>query len=347
MESDMMTETIQSEHPQFLFTVGLMMTYRCTVACSHCIVKAGPHRTEEMDTEDACRWLQQLSEYGSREVEAVALTGGEPFYNTTQLQAISEYAGKLGLVVTAVTNAYWADSKEKAVETLASMRYIDAIAVSADVPHQQFIPLQHVKNAIWAARVLSREYNVSFSTHDLQDPDYLAMKNELLEEVTEEKMKTTIILEVGRAAKAGKNKQLPYPAQGACNMASYPVFFPNGDVIACIGPLITLPRRHPLYLGNAKKESVADIFDKAKKNTLLHAIRAFGPQELVTLLRENGYEKLTPDEFAEDSICDVCYRLFKDSYICRALYDLSENDKNFTDKVNAGRYHYFGENPYE
>jgi len=47
----------------FLSTVGLMMTYRCQVACPHCVVEAGPHRTEEVDLAEAKDWAEQIAGY--------------------------------------------------------------------------------------------------------------------------------------------------------------------------------------------------------------------------------------------------------------------------------------------
>lgn len=32
----------------FLCHIGLVITYKCQVACPHCLLEAGPQRTEEM-----------------------------------------------------------------------------------------------------------------------------------------------------------------------------------------------------------------------------------------------------------------------------------------------------------
>ena len=47
----------------FLKNIGLMQTFKCTIACPHCIVEAGPHRKEEMRYEDSIGWLYQARRY--------------------------------------------------------------------------------------------------------------------------------------------------------------------------------------------------------------------------------------------------------------------------------------------
>ena len=90
----------------FLSNFGLMLTYKCTVACPHCIVNAGPHRKEEMHAEDAMRWLDEIKacSEGKPFPTGISMTGGEPFYNIGLLKQITDYAGKLGFIVSVVTN---------------------------------------------------------------------------------------------------------------------------------------------------------------------------------------------------------------------------------------------------
>ena len=93
-----------------------MLTYKCTTACPHCIVKAGPARTEEIRIEDAVNWVEKAATYRAGHIKGLALTGGEPFYNLDLLQRISDFGDKLGMVVSVVSNAFWATSKQAAVQ---------------------------------------------------------------------------------------------------------------------------------------------------------------------------------------------------------------------------------------
>lgn len=333
------------EEIPFLSNIGLMLTYKCTIACPHCIVKAGPNRKEEMLLEDALKWIDELRSYRDGYIMGISLTGGEPFYNVEMLAAISGYASERGFVVSVVSNAYWAATRESALEILSQCSSIKVLSVSADVGHQQFIPLSNVRNAVWAAKKLGILYDIVVTTTSETDSVYLQLRDELLDFVDEAQIHVTITLPVGRASATLNADQLAMskePSQAACSMASYPIIFPNGNVIACIGPPITLPAGHPLHLGNLKRESLEAIFDRAESNIVLHAIRAFGPRVLVGLLAESRYAYLLPNEYVEDATCDVCFKLFGNREIVEKLHELI-SDQDFINNIAYGRSYFLGE----
>lgn len=331
----------------FLTNYGFMLTYKCTIACPHCIVKAGPHRTEEMTAEDAYDWLDQIKAFSdSRNIRpGISLTGGEPFYNRELLGKVARYAGQTGFLVSVVSNAYWASTREEALETVRSMEAVGYFSISTDRYHQEFIPLDHIRNAVFACKKLGKEYNIAVATVSEEDPSYLALIDLLLEFTERDRIETALLVTVGRAATAVDTESLGYaaePCKAACSMASFPVIFPDGRVIACIGPPIVLPDFNPLHLGNLKKNSLDEILNQAEKNTILHAIRTFGPSSLVEQLKEKGYGELLPDSFQTDSICDICNQLFTSRKICFALEEVA-SDEFFSKKVAYGRYYYLQE----
>src|SRR3989304_3016846 len=135
-EKDRGMENAFEEIP-FLSNIGFMLTYRCSIACPHCIVEAGPHRKEEMRLEQAFDWLKQASGYQNGFIQGLALTGGEPFFNLDHLKQLSTYGREMGFAISAVTNAFWATSKEKAIELLAQVPSIHMLSISTDVYHQK------------------------------------------------------------------------------------------------------------------------------------------------------------------------------------------------------------------
>ena len=135
----------------FLRDIGLVLTYKCQVACPHCVVEAGPHRVEEVSLDDAFDWIRQIASYGNGRIRALSLTGGEPFYNIDRLQRISSFGEACGLLVSAVTNAYWASNKQRAVALLKELGAIKILSISTDEHHQKHVPFEWVKNAITAA----------------------------------------------------------------------------------------------------------------------------------------------------------------------------------------------------
>jgi MoaA/NifB/PqqE/SkfB family radical SAM enzyme len=331
----------------FLSNFGFMLTYKCTIACPHCIVKAGPHRTEEMKVEDAINWINQIKFFTDQRkiVAGISLTGGEPFYNQELLKIVADYAASMGFIVSVVSNGFWATTKEKAIEVITSLSSISFFSISTDIYHNEFIPFANIKNAVFACKKLNKEYNIAIATISEEDLSYMELLDNLLEITERDKIETALLVSVGRAETEVTMNNLDFsvdPSKAACSMASFPVIFPNGKVIACIGPPIVIPNFNPLYLGNLNAKSLNEILDQAEKNTILHAIRIFGPSILVEQLRLKDLSDLIPSSFQVDSICDVCNKLFSNLKICQALDEIGK-DELFSKKVAYGRYYFLNE----
>jgi organic radical activating enzyme len=329
----------------FLSNVGLMLTYRCTAACRHCLVEAGPHRKEEMRLDHALAWIEQARMYRDAHIEALALTGGEPFYNVENLAQISAHGRRLGFVVSVVTNAFWASTRDEALRALAQLPAVQALTISTDVYHQEAIPFACVRNAVEAARELKRVYNIAVCTDSEEDPRFQKVIEDLAAIGETESVRVSITLPVGRAQKEVRSSAYstaPEPTVCACPVASSPVIFPNGDVIGCIGPLLTLPPKHPLFLGNLLREPLSEVLDRAERNPVLHAIRVWGPHKLVSLLKEHGFGAILPAQYICDASCDACYKLLSDERIVAALEEIFE-DERLLQTVAYARVHYLNE----
>ena len=329
----------------FLSNVGLMLTYRCTIACPHCVVDAGPHRDESMPVERSLALIDQIRDYRDGRVRGLALTGGEPFSDLDNLAEVSAYGGAKGFIVSAVTNAFWATSRDAALEVLSSLPAIRMLSISTDVYHQKMIPFEYVRNALAAARELDRFYNVAVCTDSKNDVGYQKIIRDLNSIGETDTLRISIIFPVGRAQRKASlfSYQLtPKPPRGACSMASSPVVFPNGDVVACIGPVLTLPPQQPMFLGNALEEPLSEIFDRAESNLVLHTIRVWGPQKLVALLAEHGHGSLLPDQYISDCACDICFKLLSDEGVAVALEEIFR-DEELQKLLAYARLHYLEE----
>jgi len=329
----------------FLTNMGLMMTYRCQIACRHCVVEAGPHRTEEVDLAEARGWVAQMAAYRKGRVQMLSLTGGEPFYTANKLAEISDFAANLGLVVSVVTNAYWATSPDASLQTLRSLRGICMIGISADPHHQRVIPFDRVVNAIGAAESCGIPHRVLVATESETDPDYLSFLDGLKRFTSEDTITTVITFYAGRALvkiDANRYQWTQEPCPWACTAVGAPIMFPDGRVIACIGPLIELRARHSLVLGNLREEPLAAILDRAENNSVLHAIRVWGPRKLVEKLRESPIASELPRAYVRGSTCDVCYKLFSNPTISAHLERLND-DAGFKRYVAYGRTYYLND----
>ncbi len=329
----------------FLSTISLMLTYKCTIACPHCIVGAGPNRKEEMSLRHALDWIDEAASYRKGMIKGIALTGGEPFYNISNLVEISSHAKQSGFVVSVVTNAFWAVTEEQAIETLQRVPALQMISISTDIYHQQFITLENIRNAVQAARQLGRHYNIAICTDSDEDERYKAILDTLKTFIEPEKIRIAITFPAGRAQKhqhTFNHQTSPEPTVSACSMTSAPVVFPDGKVMACIGPLLTLPESCPMCLGNLQKQTLAEILDQAELNPVLHIIRVWGPHKLVSLLREYEHGDLLPKEYICNSHCDICYKLLSNDRIIALLSDILEEKENLYILAYA-RMHYLKE----
>jgi organic radical activating enzyme len=329
----------------FLRNVGLIVTYQCQVTCPHCILQSGPQRKERVRREEALDWIGQLAAYRDGMVWVLALTGGEPFYNLDVLRELSAAAASQGLLVSAVTNAFWATSLEKAVAVLESLPALRVLQISTDVYHQLAIPFERVVNAIKAVRACQIPYTLAVCTENEKDPGYLALMERLTALVDRSLIYTSITFPVGRAAETVDRASYSASAEpplSACTAGSAPIILPDGRVLACIGPLIQLETPHPLLLGSLRAEPLAAIFDRAETNPILHAIRIWGPHVLIKLAAEAGLGDYLPKVYFGNSVCNACYDLMASPQIVAFLEDLSR-DPAFQRKVAYARVYYLKE----
>ncbi len=329
----------------FLRNIGLIVTYKCQVACPHCIIEAGPHRKEEMALDDALNWIPQVARYRNNYIKVLSLTGGEPFYNIDNLKKIAILGESCGLIVSVVTNAFWASSLKEANGILRELTAVKMLAISADAYHQVAIPFERVKNAILAAKECNMPYNIHVCTANEDDEEYRQILAKLLEITELDTINTAVTFPAGRALKriGMSGYQTSHePSISACAAGSSPIVFPDGKIIACIGAVIDLSSPHPLVLGNLRENTLEEILDRAELNPILHAIRVWGPRKLISMIREAGLGQYLPERYIKDSVCNACYHLMSSDKIIEFLAKLA-GDNEFRQKVAYARMYYLHE----
>lgn len=131
----------------------LLLTYQCTFECDHCFVWGSPWQSGTMTLEDVRRILHQAREMDS--VEWIYFEGGEPFLYYAVLVKGVEMAARAGYQVGIVSNAYWANSMEDALEWLKPMApWVQDLSVSSDLFHYSVKTSQQGLNAAAAAQQL-------------------------------------------------------------------------------------------------------------------------------------------------------------------------------------------------
>ncbi len=312
----------------FFRNIGISMTARCPVRCSHCIAEAGPERTEEVSIEELLDWIRQISRYRNGHVRMITLTGGEPFFDAARLQTIASAIQNRGRYVTVVTNAFWAPSVRKALDTLRLVPSVQAISVSTDVYHQEYIPLRWVTNACIAAHQENRVCTVNVCTQDTSDGQYRKILRQLHKTLKPDAIQTTITLPVGRGSETIDRSAYPLTERipdKPCFMLNFPLILPDGRVMACCGASIGLGDSHPLVLGNIRQSPLHTILDTAARDPLIVALRTYGPGKIARILKNLDLGKNLPETYIKDCLCDVCLRMLQDDQISRVLSDLKDH----------------------
>lgn len=215
----------------FLKNVGLMVTYRCQIACPHCIIKAGPHRTEAVSIREAFEWIDQVVSYRGGHIKILSLTGGEPLYDLDLLKKIAEYGASHGLFISAVTNAFWASSVSKATEILQELPEIRTIAISTDTYHLENIPFSQVRNAIRSAKKMNLMYSISVCTESYEDPQFRTLMRLLTRMGEQDSVRATITFPIGRTQEMieGHWELMDRPPISACPLLVLRYYFPTGE----------------------------------------------------------------------------------------------------------------------
>jgi MoaA/NifB/PqqE/SkfB family radical SAM enzyme len=275
----------------------------------------------------------------------LSFTGGEPFVDLKRLKAMADCGCENGLLVAAVTNAFWAETRDRAVEILKELDSIRAISISCDVYHQRSIPFDRVENAVLAARELGVPFNVIVCTENEDDGEYQRLLSQLRGITEEDTINRVAVFPVGRArgpltlpSRDLSNEPPPF----ACTDGGSPIVFPDGRVVACIGPVIDLRNDHPLVLGNLYQNTLEEILDRAEMNSILHAIRVWGPRKLISTLRDLDLDEGLPRQYVKDNVCLACQSLMADEETVTHLLRLAE-DEGFKRKVAYARTFYLKE----
>jgi radical SAM protein with 4Fe4S-binding SPASM domain len=225
-----------------------------------------------------------LNEAASNEATWVSFTGGEPFLYPDLLGNSIGYASSLGLRIEVVTNSYWANSFEDAMQSLIPLKEngLDVLNLSVDDYHQEQIPLENIRNSFRAAEktglktvfMITLKKDSKITAESLKkifegktllkigeskagDPDGLIIESPFIPIGRGENIKEEVYNE-------GKSSTL------CREMLTDIGIKPDGAVMPCCGPLGVLEEAS---LGNLREESLSSILERAWNNPLFTDIR--------------------------------------------------------------------------
>jgi len=301
----------------FSASVLFILSERCNITCRHCSIRAGPQRLPAASANKIQKWINNIAR--NSKVRVLGISGGEPFFERDALKATLASAKEVGLRTVAFTNAYWAMSKAAARSTLFEVPHIDLLEISADIFHEEFIPLSNLRYAAKAA--LDIGIPVWFQVNEFKYRTfarrlYVALGPEIVKQA---KFTVVRLLNSGRASDNKLPDSSAYvnePPQGGCNALNAPLVCPDGTVLACCGEESYQDTCQPLRLGHLDKDNFADLLEISQCDPLLQSLRIFGPAYLIPLAMQGSW---TPGLYKKENLCDICRHILKDREVVSKL----------------------------
>lgn len=145
-----------------LISGGLMLTYRCTNSCRHCLYRCSPKMPDEwMSTRMARRALEALRD--EPQLTGIHISGGEATLNIQLLEQVITLAGQLGVPVDYLeTNAFWCLTDSATRERFERLQRagLTGVLVSVSLFHNEWVPFRRTRNCIQAARAVFGQSSV-------------------------------------------------------------------------------------------------------------------------------------------------------------------------------------------
>jgi len=309
------------------FRVGLLLTERCNIACSHCWFSSGPERTATMAMSEALDYIEQACEIPT--IEWLSLTGGEPFLLQDMLIRLVRHASERGLRTECVTNCFWAETEEVAAAILGELINVglDVINVSADDFHQRHIPFERIRNCYGAATSLGLRV-VIMCARSRSSTLWIGKIREMLNDdgiqvVGHPKPRAPVkalaietgFVPAGRGAtiqreewSIGRNS-----VEGPCRDVLRDIgITPSGSVLPCCS---ASSRIEGITLGDARESRLVKMIEAAEDLPLFKALSTVGPSGLAKQLglgRRNGYVNR----------CHLCYEVLSELELRQAFRPL-------------------------
>ncbi len=137
---------------------GIILSYKCTNKCKHCLYASSPAWDKWFDIDDLDKVFKSLSKFT---FWGIHFAGGEPFLNFELLLQSVKLASKYNIPMEYVeTNCYWCINEDEIREKLSLLKEagLHSILISVSPFHNEFIPLIRVlKGYKLAVEILGRE----------------------------------------------------------------------------------------------------------------------------------------------------------------------------------------------
>ncbi|MGD1912423.1 MAG: radical SAM/SPASM domain-containing protein [Rivularia sp. (in: cyanobacteria)] len=328
--------------------LGILITMKCPIECGHCFIDSSPKRQEIIDSDLIISRLHEIGQQGK--IKQLIITGGEPFAVGEILKNIVRIAADYKINTLVQSSAFWASTLERSISFLKQFPGITNLCISADEYHENFVPLESVKNALLAALECDIIPELSLRVWDMEKDPFLTkiydiLGKDLLEHVNIDFERIKV---VGRANNlsvpdiAVKKIEESFP-EGACDFAHQPSIDCDGKVLACCNT--TRARQNKaLQLGNLNEQSFPEISHQAEQNLILQALRVWGPKRLAEIAIARGMEHKLKGIYPQGNICALCDDLLSQPEIITLLTSVLDTPE-MREEIILARLLRYGEIP--
>lgn len=301
--------------------ISFIISYQCDLKCSHCFFQSNiGNNVLDPETVKVC--LEDIKDYVK--LEWLHITGGEPFLFQQNLTEIIKIGKRYGITnIGTVSNAFWATSREIAVEILSKLKDagLTGLCVSADYFHQLGVPLDRVKNVIYAMKYLNlngHSYIVSCFIGSRKTKCRENKKEEIIQNKETEKIINEIkeicgpipiaevyVRPIGRGSTYGNwdNGII----EGYCD-----------ELCVCLGDIGPMKPQmvyidcyklvqicYGIIIGNVNKKSFKNVLTEydSSQNIIIDTITQNGPIGLLSLAENFGYKRKN----TYLNKCHLCY----------------------------------------
>lgn len=287
-------------------TLGFALFRKCNANCEVCCFESSPSCKERLDKNLIKEYID--SAVGDEKLQNISFTGGEPFLEYNLLLELTEYATEKGFNVNLITNCFWANTKEIAIERLAALKKkgLKRMNVSFDEFHNEYVSEKNVINVVEACKKLSIPVVVGMIKK--RDTNIGEVLNKLDDGLLNVGLMVYPVLPVGGAAKNLKAEDfIKYKLEDISLKCQYDgniVVRYDGKIHPCCNQCVVDTE---LIVGDYAEEGYSDTLRTIKNNGILYILRNFGLAPFVSYAKDELHMQLP--EYVT-SACELCGLFF-------------------------------------
>lgn len=290
-----------------LTTLAFSFTNQCNAECRICCLSCSPQKNTVLDVALVKSYIQQASEINT--IRLISFTGGEALLRLKELRECIVYAHQLGFEVSLVSNGFWGADYQKGYALMESLRQdgLTKITISADLFHQEYIPVSSVKNAIKICKEL--DLLSAVAAMDTKSGNSVRQTIENLKpEIYGVEIKPYPLFPAGKAESIPKNELLIL-----CDVEKAVCPFDNSFVVMFDGTIrmccSVFTEYIPItFLGKMGEVSLKDAWNTFVTNDLFYVLFSNSFRWYVELAGKLGKKM----EKKYGSPCHLCRELFTD-----------------------------------